>query len=124
MTVPDHDRGARLALSQCMLDILRPCTPYDAKVTLNERLIGYAIATGVYGDSPLGVGKLADMTGLPKSTVRSVLKAITARGWVERQADKTYIFTEDFERHADERFQLGMKYATIVRTAETLRGRV
>lgn len=123
MSVPVPENQARLILSQCMVNILRPSTEYDAKVTLNERLVGYAIATGVYNGHTLGLQKLTDVTGLPKSTVRNVLAAITTRGWVERRPDKTFAFSQEFEDKASEWFSLDLKYIAILRAADCLRGR-
>lgn len=121
MNVADDDRKSRLLLSRCMVEILRPCSEIDINLTLNERLVGYAIAFGVYGGQPLGINKLAEMVGLPRSTVRGVLDSLMGRGWVVRGADKTYDFSTEFHNCADEWFDLPTKYNAILKAADGLR---
>lgn len=115
------DRARRLALSRCMVDILRPAGNADMHVTLNERLIGYAVAIGHYEGTPLGIHKISEMTGLARSTVRNVIKSVSKRGWIEPAPNKTFRFTTEFHEKADDWFGLELKYEAILRTAESLR---
>lgn len=121
MNVAESDRKARLLLAQCMVEVLRPASKEDARLTLNERLIGYAIAAGVYAGRPLGIAKLTVTVGLSRSTVRGVLAALIARGWVVRQPDKTFDFSTEFHRDADAWFALPAKYQAVLRAADGLR---
>lgn len=121
MEVPDHAQKARLILAQCMIDVLRPHSRADRGLPVNERLIGYGIAAGVYAGQPVGISKLSEMTGLAKSTVRGVLLSLERKGWVIRNADKTYDFSEQFHANADEWFGLNGKYQAIIRAADGLR---
>lgn len=122
MAVSERAQKARLSLCQCMVDVLRPHSATDNGLSVNERLIAYAIGAGVYSGQPVGAAKLAEMTGVSRSTVRSVVRSLDRRGWIVRLPDKTFDFPDEFHAQADHWFGLDTQYQAILRAGDVLRG--
>lgn len=102
-----EDRGARAvpmsaferrrqrALAECMLGILRP-GPGVVRGGFSDRLVAWAVVLSTLDDPPLNAYKIAELTGLPDTTVKRCLSRLVAQNVAVRLDDKSYIATRGF----------------------------
>jgi predicted transcriptional regulator of viral defense system len=119
MPISEEERKRRLILCRVLVEILRP-THIDVGTTANERLVAYAVGISTFGPHLMGLNKIAEATGLPRSTVRAVLHRLCKREWVYKTADGNYIITDLLQRLSEEGLLLTLKYRAIKTAADDL----
>jgi predicted transcriptional regulator of viral defense system len=119
MPISADERERRFILCRVLVDILKP-TDIDKGTTANERLVAYCVGLSTFGPHPMGLNKIAEAAGLPRSTVRAVLHKLCKKGWTEKNGEGAYNITLTFMASAEEGMALTSKYRIIKAAAEAL----
>lgn len=119
MSISPEERERRRVLSELLVDLLRP-TNGDVGTTATQRLVAYCVGVSTFGPHRMGLNKLAETAGLPRSTVRSTLTELCRKGWVEKLPDKTYVISEQFMGEAFASIGLEKKYRLILEAAQRM----
>lgn len=120
MDLSENDRRKRLILSTLMIDILKPSCEAIA-ASANERLLAYCVAVSSFGPHRMGLNKLAETSGLARTTVRRTLEKLVARGWAKKTPEGAFVIHPEYALPAAAEWELDDKYRMIMDAAEALR---
>jgi DNA-binding IclR family transcriptional regulator len=99
---------------------MRPAAEQDP-LTNNERLVAYCVAISTHGPHPMGLNKIAQTSGMARTTTRRALKTLVEIGWVEKCADGTFLMSQEFSVGVVPMLEMERKFQAILRAADLLK---